>query len=415
MLARLKSISAARITLLFNFFYIGVIKFLNIGAKYVLVGYLIRALGEEGYGLLTWVDSIVQYFIMIINFGFDLYAAKYVIDNKNNPRKLNEVISTVYYIKAVLFLLCFLMLIPLALNAQIYEVLHLVALMLLMGMGEVLTPVWFFQGIEKMKPLMFITFFSKLILIVLTFLFIKNSNDMTLYIYFLVITSIFLGVLSFIMMKKEVSFRFVKVSYDVIKGYLKEGYLFFIGRFSTFFFNMGTLFLIGYLFSKGQVAGFDIATKIIFVFIIPFEVLQQALFPRVVNGVSNFNLKKIIAGTLLSSIVLMTLVFLFSKEIIYIFGGEEMLKYEYVLKMMLYLIPIVGMTIITGNCILVAKGFSKEYNTSLILSAVLFLLIIFLLYLTGNASYYNIIAARIFADIILLAFRLYYLRKKVLL
>jgi PST family polysaccharide transporter len=55
-------------------------KFLNIGSKYwPLVGYLIRVLGENGYGTLTWVDSIVQYFIMLINFGFDLYAAKYVV------------------------------------------------------------------------------------------------------------------------------------------------------------------------------------------------------------------------------------------------------------------------------------------------------------------------------------------------
>ena len=68
--------------LLSNFFYIGVLKFLNIGSKYFLVGYLIRILGENGYGILTWVDSIVQYFIMLINFGFDLYAAKYVVENK---------------------------------------------------------------------------------------------------------------------------------------------------------------------------------------------------------------------------------------------------------------------------------------------------------------------------------------------
>ena len=291
---QIKSITKARMDLLSNFFYIGVLKFLNIGSKYFLVGYLIRILGENGYGILTWVDSIVQYFIMLINFGFDLYAAKYVVENKNNQKKLNEVISAVYYIKGILFLLSFVLLIPLTLNSQIYGFIDLILLMLVMGIGEVLTPIWFFQGIEKMKTITLITFFSKSALILLTFFYIKDDSDIALYIVFLVITNILLGVLGFVMMKRKANFSFVKVTFDLIRNYLKEGYLFFIGKFSTFLFNLGAVFLIGYLFTKGQVAGFDIATKIIFVFIIHFEVLQQAIFPAVVRGLDKNKLKKII-------------------------------------------------------------------------------------------------------------------------
>src|SRR5213075_934119 len=102
--------------------------------------------------------------------------------NKDDPKKLNEVISTIYYIKGALFILCFILLIPLSFNSQINEVLYLIVLMLLMGLGEVLTPIWFFQGIEKMRPLTIITFFSKLILVILTFLFIKQRSDTSLYI-----------------------------------------------------------------------------------------------------------------------------------------------------------------------------------------------------------------------------------------
>ena len=71
-------------------------------------------------------------------------------------------------------------------------------------------------------------------------------------------------------MKKEIQFEFIKISKLTLIKYLKEGYLFFIGKVSTFIFNMGTLFIIGYFYSKGNVAGFDIAIKILFVFIIQF-------------------------------------------------------------------------------------------------------------------------------------------------
>lgn len=402
------NISGSKLNMISNFFYIGVMKFLNIGSKYILVGYLIRVLGENGYGTLTWVDSIVQYFIMVINFGFDLYAAKYVVENKNNPKKLNEAISAIYYIKGLLFLISFIILIPLSFNTAINTVIHLIFLMLIMGIGEVLTPIWFFQGIEKMKIITGITFFSKLILVLLTFFFIKNSTDIDLYILFLVFTNIILGFFGFLMMKKEVNFKFVTVTFDLIKNYLQEGYLFFIGKFSTFLFNLGTVFLIGYLFTKGQVAGFDIAIKIVFVFIIPFEVLQQALFPVIVRGVRKKILQKITVGTFIISSITSVLLYFFSENIMVIFGGIEMYKYSYVLDLLLILIPIVSLTIVVGNCILVAKGYYKQYNWSLIASAIVFVFLLIVLKTTDQLNFLNVILIRVLADFIQLLIRFYY-------
>jgi PST family polysaccharide transporter len=381
---------------------------LNIGSKYILVGYLIRVLGENGYGTLTWVDSIVQYFIMLINFGFDLYAAKYVVENKNNPKKLNEAVSAIYYIKGILFLISFILLIPLTFNTEINTVINLIFLMMVMGIGEVLTPIWFFQGIEKMKTITIITFFSKLILVLLTFFFIKNSTDIHLYILFLVFTNIIWGFLGFLMMKKEASFKFIAVTFDLIKNYLKEGYLFFIGKFSTFLFNLGTVFLIGYLFTKGQVAGFDIAIKIVFVFIIPFEVLQQALFPVIVRGVRKSVLRNITVATFIISTAIAILLYVFSENVIVIFGGAEMYKYSYVLDLVLVLIPIVSLTIVVGNCILVAKGYYKQYNWSLIVSAMVFVSLLIVLKTTDQLNFLNVILIRVLADFIQLLIRLYY-------
>lgn len=401
-------ISRTRLNIISNFFYIGVMKFLNIGSKYILVGYLIRVLGENGYGTLTWVDSIVQYFIMLINFGFDLYAAKYVVENKNNPKKLNEAISAIYYIKGILFLMSFILLIPLTFNTEINTVINLIFLMMVMGIGEVLTPIWFFQGIEKMKTITVITFFSKLILVLLTFFFIKNSTDIHLYILFLVFTNIIWGFFGFLMMKKEANFKFVAVTFQLIKNYLKEGYLFFIGKFSTFLFNLGTVFLIGFLFTKGQVAGFDIAIKIVFVFIIPFEVLQQALFPVIVRGVRKSVLRKITVATFIISSAAAIVLYVFSENVIVIFGGTEMYKYSYVLDLVLVLIPIVSLTIVVGNCILVAKGYYKQYNWSLIVSAMVFVSLLIVLKTTDQLNFLNVILIRVLADFIQLLIRFYY-------
>ena len=404
----MKNIIATRINPILNFLYIGLFKFLNIGSKYILVGYLIRVLGENGYGTLTWVDSIVQYFILLINFGFDLYAAKYIVENKNNLKKLNEIISSIYYIKSVLFLFCLLLLIPLSFNIQINTYFNIILLMLILGIGEVLMPLWFFQGIEKMKIVSILTFATKTLLILLTILFIKGSGDLFLYILFLVITNFVWGLFGFFKMKKEINFKFITISKTTLIKYLREGYFFFVGKVSTFVFNMGTLFIIGYYYSKGNVAGLDIAIKIVFVFIIPFEVLQQAIYPKLVRGVNKKYIKKLLIYSFCFSSLMAISTYTFSEKIILAFGGITMIKYNYILPIVLPLIPIVSLTIILGNCIMVAKGYYKEYNRSLIITALLFILGIFFLNITNNLNFLNIIITRVLADLILLLIRFYY-------
>ena len=60
--------------------------------------------------MLTWADSIIQFFLMFINFGFNVYAAKYIVDHRNDKQRLNEVVSSIYIIKFLLFVTSFLLL-----------------------------------------------------------------------------------------------------------------------------------------------------------------------------------------------------------------------------------------------------------------------------------------------------------------
>ena len=85
-----------------NFSFLSVLKLFNIGFKFILIGYLIRVFGAELYGVLTWADSIIQFFLMFINFGFNVYAAKYIVDHRGNKAEINEVVSSIYIIKTMI-------------------------------------------------------------------------------------------------------------------------------------------------------------------------------------------------------------------------------------------------------------------------------------------------------------------------
>ncbi|WP_158728057.1 MULTISPECIES: oligosaccharide flippase family protein [unclassified Flavobacterium] len=395
-----------------NFFYFGVVKFANIVSKYLLLVYLVRTLGEQGYGILTWVDSFTQYFLILVNFGFDMYVAKYIVENKENKTKINEIISTVLTIKTLLFIIGFILVGLFSLNAEIAKHIHLIFLMLGMGIGEILFPIWYFQGIEKMKPIAIVSVVSRTLLVVLTLLFVNNTHDLIIYVLILVVTNLVWGGLGFYFLVKIAKFEFILVPFAVLKHYFKEGYLFFLGRFSTLFLNFGTIFLIGYFCSKSLVSGFDIASKILFAFVFPFEVIQQAVFPSIVRTRSKVFLQKLMLFTFCSSLFFAGIIFYFSVEFMTFFGGTQMAKYASLLELLVVLIPVISCSIVMGSCSLVAFGALKEYNYALLFSCLLYVCVVMLLYVLNQISFANLIVLRIGVDVFMVVVLFYFAFKR---
>ena len=395
-----------------NLSYLSFIRFFNIGIKFFLVVYLVRILGEISYGILTWSDSIIQFFLLLINFGFNIYAAKYIVENRNKKEKINEITSSIFLIKIVLFILSFIILFFLSFlgTFEIYK--NILFLMLLMGIGEIFFPIWYFQGIEKLKPATFIVVFSRTLLVIGTLIWVKSSQDLILHVLLIVLTNTLLGILGYLTLIKYYNFVFKRVKMKVLIRFIKEAYMFFLGLFLSLTFNFATIFLIGIYFTMDYVTGFDISLKIVLVAIIPFDILQQAVFPTISRNKNKNILKKLLILSFLSGLFLMIILYFFSGQLLTLFGGDEMIKYQNVLKALALIVPFVAVTFILGTCTLVAFGYNREYNISLIISSVLYLVIVLVLVLFNKISFWNLIYLRIFSDIILVGIRIYFTFKR---
>ena len=187
---------------------------------------------------------------------------------------------------------------------------------------------------------------------------------------------------------------------------------FFLGRFLSLIFNFGTIFLIGKYCEYEQVTGFDICLKIIMVSVIPFEMLQQAVFPSLARTKDKSILKKIVISSFFLGLFASLIIFLISDRLLLLFGGEAMLNYVSVLNALTILAPFVALTFILGTCSLVAFGFNKEYNISLIGTSICYMLILIVLYYFNLINFWNLIYLRIFGDILMCLVRLYYSIKR---
>ena len=407
----LKKISSDNLIILKNLSFLSILRFFNIGVKFLLVAYLVRVLGKINYGILTWVDSIIQYFIIFINFGFNVYAAKYIVENRESKKELNKITSAIFSIKIILFLLSFFILYSLTFIDTFSEYQDYLYLMLIMGIGEVFFPIWYFQGVEKLKLATYITVFSKLVLVIGTVIFVVKPNDLNIHINLILLSYFLMGFLGYLSLVKKFNFIFVWTGKKMLFKIIKEAYMFFLGRFLSLTFNFMTIFLIGVFYSMDYVSGFDIALKIVLVCIIPFDMLQQAVFPTITRNKDKLLLKKTIYFSVSFGVFLSIILFFFSKKLLLLFGGSEILEYSNVLKILAIIPPFVALTFMLGTCTLVAFGYNKEYNKSLVISSLLYILIVLFLNYFDCLSFWNLVYLRVFSDVTLTFIRIIYVKK----
>jgi len=390
-----------------NFSYLWLLRIFNILSQFLLVSFLVRNLGSEKYGIFIWGYSIIQYLVIIVNFGFNTYAAKYIPENINRPTEINKVFTTIIGFKLFLYFITSLIFIILTLNIEAFsENSKLLMILLGIGFGEAIFPIWFFQGKEKLEIPTKIVFLFRLILVIITLLFISNENHLLRYAYYLTAINILIGISGLYFALYKLDIHFIKVKFEYVAKIIKESLVFFIGSVFGKSFNFVAIFLIGLYFSMQDVASFDIAFKIIAAIQLPFETLSVALFPTLIRTKNKKLNEKIIFISFIVSIFLWQFTYWQSDFLMTLLGGQELLKYSYLLKKLSILIPVVILTYFLGTNTLVAFGYQKHFNLSFIIPSIIYLLITFLYWKLELLTFELIVSLRIMVEVLMVIYRL---------
>jgi PST family polysaccharide transporter len=289
---------------------------------------------------------------------------------------------------------------------------RLLLLLMFSGIGEVLFPVWFFQGTENLKPATIIVFLTRLFLLIGTVIFVNSQYDLLSYILLFVSSSLLMGGSGIFYLFKYYNIRIVLLPINKLIHYFRESLPFFIGRFLSLVFNFGTIFFIGKFCLLEQVTGFYTGLKIVMLGVIPFEMLQQAVFPTISRTKNKKLLKNLVYVSFIVGVFIGSIIFLMADYFMVWFGGQEMLQFAPSLKLLAILSPFVSLTFILGTCSLVAFGFYREYNFSLIFTSIVYILILIVLFFTGKINFWNLIYLRVFGDVLMALIRLFYSFKR---
>ena len=313
-----------------NFLSLGVVQGLNFLLPLLVIPYLLHVLGVEIFGLLAMATAFIGYFMIVSDYGFNITATREVSVHRDSIDKLNEIFSAVMLIKIFLMFTGFLvLLLVLFLFDSLGSESTIYLLTFGMVLGQVLFPIWFFQGMEKMGYIAILNIVAKLIFLVAILIFVKEKEDAYLVPLFNSLGFIVVGIISLIYVYKEFNIRFVWQPYKVLKEYLVLGWHIFLSRLAVILYTSSNIFVLGVFTNHIVVGYFAIAYKIISALATLGDILNRVFFPYLSkkweeSKVSYYNLfSKISKNIFLAMLFMSVIVFWWSPEIITLLSGEE--------------------------------------------------------------------------------------------
>lgn len=412
MRARLKSFIAKNYTLLENFTSLSFLQFVRIIIPILILPKLISSLGLELYGQVVFAQTIVFFFMTFVNFGFDMSGTKQIATHRHDPQKVSSIIFSITTAKILLFtvsLSVFLLFVAVFPAMREYRILYLFSF--LFCLQEIMIPVWLFQGLEKMRFITIADVLSRVIYLILVYLFVGGQPDVLLVPLFRFVGVLFAGITSLYIILIKEKIKIATTSLHKIKYYLLDSIPFFYSKLSVVVNDRTNTLILGGALGMEYVAYYDFVYKIIGVINTIFGTLVRVLYPHIALTRNLRKVRLIFRFNFVMSMLCYVLLCLISKQIIMLTVGEIMLPAQSLFYSLGLTLPLVVVGWSLGDLYLAAFGHSKIYGFSSIYSTLLYIVVVGGLYLFNAVTIDSLIFALIARLIFLDVYRYYYCKK----
>ncbi len=358
------------------------------GANYIVplitLPYLVRVLGPVGYGGLNFSLAFVQYFILLADYGFNLSVTKQISVIRDDKEKTSELFWIVMFCKLALLILGFAILVTLiCLFPKIGEFSTILICAYTIVIGNVLFPVWLFQGMEKMGMIAIANITAKLMAVPLIFTFVRASSDAWLAGLITGVTTVVAGTIGLIAVRKFNWINWHKPTWTGVKRELSLGWHVFLSTAAISLYTVSITVILGVIAGPVAVGYYTAADKIrqaVQGFIAP---VSQAIYPRINALMAKDKLmafstiRKLLLIQGCGTFILSLLLFIFAEPIILLAYNSTYINSVTVLKWLAWLPFVIGLSNVFGVQTLLVLGLNKIFSRILIVSGIFSLSLIF--------------------------------------
>jgi polysaccharide transporter, PST family len=248
----------------------------------LILPYLVRTLGTENYGLMAFAQAFAIYFVVLVDYGFNLSATRRIAIHREDRGRVSEIYSAAMTARALLLLagaLLFVLIVAAVPRFRLEWSLFLAAFV--MVIGHAAFPPWLFQGMERMKYITIANVGSKAAAVVAIFLLVREPTDYVLATALQSAGFVLAGLIGLAAARFAIGVRFQLPSRQALRTTFVEGWQVFVSQVSVSLFGNTNVFILGLFASPTVVGQFAIAEKIIRAVIGLSVPVSGAIYPMV--------------------------------------------------------------------------------------------------------------------------------------
>lgn len=312
-----------------NFLSLSLLQGLNVILPFLTIPYLTYVVGLENLGKLNFAYALAVFSQILIEYGFNTTTTRDISLLENNKTLQNQVVTDVFYAKLGLLFCCMLLQVVLFFTLEVYQQ---NPLLFLLQFGvivfQAMFPVWYFQGIQRMKSVTVLNGVFKILFTAAIFIFIKTPDD---YWKAPLYTCIGFGLstlLAYLLLFYHFGVKLTTFSWTRVQKELQKGFYIFVSDLQTGSIANLNILILGFLKGDLAVGIYSLADKLIRAFSNLQLPVINTLFPYL-SGLRNQQKTKqtmlhlIKYGFLLIFIALVVLFFLADPLFLLIFGSAQ--------------------------------------------------------------------------------------------
>ncbi|WP_245393686.1 oligosaccharide flippase family protein [Allomeiothermus silvanus] len=352
------------------------VQFANYLLPLLTLPYLARVLGPEGWGSVAIVQSFAQYLSLLVEYGFNLSATREVARYRTDQTKLAELLAGVSGAKLILALLAILLTFLLSLWVDnLGRNPPLLWSGVFWAVAWAFSPIWFFQGLERLRLVAGLEVGTKLASLILIFALVREPSDAWKVLFLQGLSSALASGLALFWAYREVGFRWA--GWHIVLEALRSGWSLFFFRAAVSLYTVGNVFILGLFVAPHLVAYYAGAERLTKAFLGMLEPLNRTFFPRL-SHLARYSMRDaawlasrvtVVMG--LGGLIGACLVAILAPWIVKLLLGTGYEPAAPLMRILALLLPMIALSNALGIQWMLALGLDRPFNVVILMAGLL--------------------------------------------
>ncbi len=359
-----------------NYLFTVLYQLLLMLTPFITTPYVSRILRPEGIGIDATVLSVVQLFIVFTVLSLPMYGSRQIAVKKDQ-NDLSKEFWSIFIFQICVAVLNFIVYYIFISAFSTHKILYLIHITTLLAYSLDIS--WYFIGKEQMKKIAIRNMLIKVAGIILTFLLIKEYNDLPLYVAINGGTLLVGQLIMWRPLLKEL--KFVKIEFPDFKAHVIPILILFLPQLMIQVYVLVNRIVLGNVSGEVQVGYYTQANKVVKIAIGLISSLGTVLLPRMASEFAKGNQEQLkrYTNVTLQFVLMITLpmtlgLVAISPNFVIWFLGKDFLDVSLNLMIMSPVIFFVGLANVFGVQILVATNQQNKYSVAITVGAILSLM-----------------------------------------